>query len=121
MDASDIIQLIFFGLLGFGIPVFFWIGALIFGTIMLRRGGGKPERIFITGAAMNILGTVLRILVVYLPTWLSIKYSSIDTIRSVNFIGGLVIDIVGAVGIFCLLYSFWLKFNIHTSDKPVSV
>ena len=69
MDAGDILQMMFFGFLGFGIPILFWIGTLIFGIVMLRRGGGKPERFFITGAALNILGTVLRIPAIYFPIW----------------------------------------------------
>ncbi|UCC16183.1 MAG: hypothetical protein JSU58_07360, partial [Dehalococcoidales bacterium] len=70
MDAGDILQMIFFGFLGYGVPVLFWIGTLIFGIVMLRRGGGKAERFFIAGAAISLLGTLLRMPQTYAPFWL---------------------------------------------------
>lgn len=120
MDAGDILQMIFFGFLGFGIPVFFWIGTLIFGIVMLRRGGGKPERFFITGASLNILGTILRILGIYFPVWFHIKDYGSDTMKSITFGTGLVIDIISALGVICLLYAFWLKFINHRNNQSFS-
>ena len=120
MDTGDVLMMIFSGFLGYGIPLLFWIGTLVFGVIMLRRGGGRPEGIFITGAGLNILGTLLRILTMYLPIWLSVSHSDIDNYRNISFTAGLVIDVIGAAGILCLIYAFWLKFNGQKSEKPVS-
>jgi hypothetical protein len=114
-------MMIFSGFLGFGIPILFWIGTIIFGSIMLRRGGGRPERFFITGAALNILGTILRIPLNYLFGWLHHGDLEESMIESVTFSAGLVVNVIGAAGILCLIYAFWLKFNDRKSEKPVSV
>jgi hypothetical protein len=114
-------MMIFSGFLGFGIPILFWIGTIIFGSIMLRRGGGRPERFFITGAALNTLGTLLRIPIVYLPFWISSRSTGIDIMRNINFGVGLAVNIISAVGVICLIYAFWLKFNSQKSENPVSV
>jgi hypothetical protein len=120
VDAGDILQMIFFGFLGHGVPVLFWIGTLIFGIVMLRRGGGKPERFFITGSILNILATMLRIPVIYLPVWLhAIDYGS-DTMSFITFGTGLFIDIIFALGLMSLLYAFWLKFNNSRIERSVS-
>ena len=121
MDTGDVLMMIFSGFLGFGIPILFWIGTIIFGSIMLRRGGGRPERFFITGAALNTLGTLLRIPIVYLPFWISSRSTGVNTIRNINFGVGLAVNIISAVGVICLIYAFWLKFNSHKSENPVSV
>jgi hypothetical protein len=113
-------MMIFFVFLGFGIPILFWVGTLVFGIVMLRRGGGKPEQFFITGAALNILGTILRILVVYLPFWISFRSTGIDTMRNINFNAGLGVNIISAVGVICLIYAFWLKFKRRRVEQSVS-
>ncbi|HEY94654.1 MAG TPA: hypothetical protein G4O15_06910 [Dehalococcoidia bacterium] len=119
MDAGDILQMIFFGFLSYGIPVLFWIGTLIFGIVKLRRGGGKAERFFITGAALNILGTLLRIPIVYLPFRMSSRSSGIDTMRNITFGVGLAVDIVSAAGVICMIYAFWLKFKNKRVEQTV--
>jgi hypothetical protein len=86
----------------------------------LRRGGGKAERFFITGAALNILGTLIRIPVIHLPYWISFRSSGIDTMRNINFGVGLAVDVVSAAGIICIIYAFWLKFNRNRIDQVVS-
>jgi ABC-type Fe3+-siderophore transport system permease subunit len=121
VDASDILLMIFSGFLGFGIPILFWIGTLVFGIVMLRRGGARPERFFIAGSALNILATILRIPVLYLPIWLHVRDYDADTMESINFGTGLFINIIFALGVMCLLYAFWLKFNRNRTEQAVSV
>jgi len=120
VDAGDIIQAVFFGFLSHGIPVLFWIGTLIFGIVMLRRGGGRPERFFIAGAVLHILGTLIRIPIVYLPFWISSRSSGIDSMRNINFGAGLAINITSAAGVICLIYAFWLKFKRQRAEQSVS-
>ena len=120
MDAGDILQMIFFGFLSHGIPMLFWIGTLVFGMVMLRRGGGKPERFFITGSALNILGTILRIPAMYLPIWLHVRDYDIDTMKYITFGVELFINTISALGVICLIYAFWLKFNRNRTKQAVS-
>ena len=119
MDTGDIIQGTFFLFLGFGIPTLFWLGTLVFGIVMLRRGGGKPERFFITGAALSLFGMLLRILIIYLP-WLYNRDYGSDTMSSITFWVGLCINIISALGVMGLVYAFWLKFKNRQIEQAVS-
>ena len=119
MDAGDILQLVFFGFLSHGVPVFFWIGTLIFGIVMLRRGGGKPERIFITGAVVSLLGTLLRIPLTYLTLWLYQPDMERSTLESISSGVGLFVNIIASAGVIILIYSFWLKFNDRRVENAV--
>ena len=119
MDTGDIIQGTFFLFLGFGIPTLFWLGTLVFGIVMLRRGGGKPERFFITGAALSLFGMLLRILIIYLP-WLYNRDYGSDTMSSITFWVGLCINIISALGVMGLVYAFWLKFKNRQTEQAVS-
>ena len=120
MDAGDILMMIFFGFLGYGIPVLFWIGTLVFGIVMLRRGGGKPERFFITGAALSLFSTLLRIPTVYFPIWLHDRDYGSDAMSSITLWIGLLINIISALGVMGLIYAFWLKFTNRRSEQAVS-
>jgi hypothetical protein len=119
MDSVDILTLLLAGFIGYGIPLLFWIGTLIFGIVMLKRGGRKPERFFIAGAALGILVNVLKIPVVFVPSLTLGQGVSVDDYQVIYSGIGLVFNIISAVGIICLIYAFWLKFNGHKSDSAV--
>ena len=119
MDADDILMMIFTGFLGFGIPILFWIGTLIFGIVMQKRGGGKPERVFITGAVVSLLGTLLRIPLTYLTLWLYQPDMERSTLESISSGVGLFVNSIASAGVIILIYSFWLKFNGRRVENAV--
>ena len=90
----------------------FWIAALIFGIVMLRRGGGRAERFFIAGASVKILGNLLNIPRFATVLWIiperPIKASDVTTVLSIY---DLFVEIIGMAGILLLIYAFWVKFN----------
>ena len=120
MDAGDVIQMIFFGFLGYGIPVLFWIGTLIFGIVLLRRSNGRPERFFISGAALSLFGMLIRIPIVYFPIWLTGREYGSDAMSSITLWIGLCINIISALGVMGLIYAFWLKFKNRQTEQAVS-
>ena len=119
VDAGDVLMMIFSGFIGFGIPILFWLGTLVFGIVMLRRGGGRPERFFITGAALSLFGMLLRIPIVYHPIWLHDRDYGRDTMSSIIFGAGLFINIISALGVMGFIYAFWLKFKNRQTEPVV--
>jgi hypothetical protein len=85
----------------------FWTVAIIFGVIMLRREGGRAERFFIAGAGIKILSNLLSIPRSFIDLWLFREdYSSIfSTGIDIFFL------VINMIGILCLIYAFWLKFD----------
>lgn len=102
----------------------FWIAVLIFGIVMLQRGGGRAERFFIAGASVKILGNLLNIPRFATVLWIiperPISSSDVTTILSVY---DLFVEIIGMAGILLLIYAFWVKFNekkppVENAEQP---
>ena len=102
----------------------FWIAVLVFGIVMLRRGGGRAERFFIAGAGVKILGNLLNIPRFATALWIiperPVSSSDVTAILSVYDI---FVEIIGMAGILLLVYAFWVKFNekrppVEDAEQP---
>jgi hypothetical protein len=91
----------------------FWLAAIIFGTVMLRRGGGRAERFFIAGAGIKILGTLLSVPWVVISLWLHYEGYTTTYINSISTGVNTFLSAVSLAGILCLLYAFWVKFKTN--------
>ena len=122
MEMSEYFNILIAGLIGAFPALIFWIAVIIFASVMLGRGGGRAERLFIAGAGIKIAGSVLtipRIVIVFLlMSERPIEPSHITSILSGYDI---IIDIIGMAGIICLIYAFWVKFNIMKSEQEVAL
>ena len=92
----------------FSMPaLLFWIAVIIFGAIMLGRGGGRAERFLIIGASTKIFAVIHAGI---LPHILFNAMENPDEIISVFHWTQIFTSVVHAVGIACLIYAFWVKF-----------
>jgi hypothetical protein len=73
----------------------FWIGVIVFGSIMHGRGGGRAERLLIAGGGVKILAGLLSILLAFVTFWMVNRGSSMQE----------------AAGTLCLIYAFWVRFK----------
>ena len=121
MELSHIFTILLAGLLGAALPLIFWIGVVIFGAVMLRRGGGRAERFLITGAGLHILTGLLRIPASLITAWFISGNHDRDLMHSVSLGYGIFIDVIGMAGIICLIYAFWVKFSMRGSVPAESV
>lgn len=86
-----------------------WIAVIIFAAIMLRKDGGRAERLLIAGASLKIASNLIGVFPPFIIPWL-IKGYSHDVVL-VTFYYEAFFNIVGMAGIICLVYSFWVKFK----------
>ena len=98
-----------------------WIAVIIFGIVMLRRGGGRAERFLIAGAGVKILGNLLSVPWVVISLWLHQEDYSITYINSITTVINIFFNIVSMAGIICLIYAFWVKFNKRNTEPMVSL
>ena len=99
----------------------FWIAVIIFGIIMLKRGGGLAERFLVAGAGVKIAAVLLSIPAFAITVWLMDKGYSASYIDSVATGYGIFIDIIGMAGVICLIYAFWVKFKAMESEREMAL
>ncbi len=89
----------------------FWIAVIIFGIVMLRRGGGRAERFFIAGAGVKILGNMFFLPWLVILPWLHREDYGIISINSISTGIDIFFNVISMAGIILLIYAFWLKFK----------
>jgi hypothetical protein len=89
-----------------------WIAVIIFAAVMLRRGGGRAERFLIAGGGLKIISNMLGIARVFITPWLVDRGYSMDSAVSIASGYGIALNVIGMAGIACLIYAFWVKFQV---------
>ena len=100
----------------------FWIAVIIFGIVMLNRGGGRAERFLIAGGSIKIVANLFIIPSVMLTPWLFGQDYSIDYVNTISSTLTILRNVVSMAGIICLVYAFWVKFNNRSTgpELPLS-
>ena len=76
--------------------------------VMLRRGGGKPERLMLIGCGLFLLSSLSSLVlntIIHVMQELKISYVSYSLIT------GLTTGVLSLAGLVCLIWAFWLKFR----------
>ena len=92
-----------------------WIVAVIFATIMLRRGGSRAERFLLIGASLMLLQSLISVPTAAFSTWLMIDrgMSNIEAAFILS-IYSVAKGCIGLSGIICLVYAYWVRFRTKT-------
>lgn len=98
-----------------------WIAVIIFGIVMLKRGGGRAERFFIAGGSIKLLGNLLIIPSFIITSRLFNQDYSTDYVNTVSNGISIFRNIVSMAGMICLIYAFWVKFNKRNIEPMVSL
>ena len=97
-----------------------WIVAIIVAVIMVRRGRGTAERLLLAGVSLMLVTSIMTCLSAtlvpsMLVPWLAEKgMSQLDMLPvflGIDILKGL----IGIVGIFCLIYAFWIRFKARST------
>ena len=103
-------------LIGYAPALAFWIVVIVFAASWLRHGGGRAERFLVGGASLKIIGNLLGIPAVFIvPGLVDRGYSTTDAVSWLSGYG-IFCNIIGMVGIICLVYAFWVKFKTSNFD-----
>ena len=94
-----------------------WIAVIVLAAILLRRGGGRAERFLIAGASLKIMSNLLGLAAFAILHGLIDRGYSIAYANSVVSGYGIFCNVVGMVGIICLVYAFWVKFRVWKLER----
>jgi len=89
-----------------------WLVGIVLAVLMVRRGGGKAEKLFLVGCALmfvvDLINPLLRELVKW---WMSGQdMSYIATAQAMGLAVSLPLGVLSLVGLVCLAWAFWIRF-----------
>ncbi|MFC1985551.1 hypothetical protein ACFLUK_01545 [Chloroflexota bacterium] len=90
-----------------------WLVGVILAVAMVRRGGGKAEKLFLAGCSLMFatrLATPLLSELVHL-LMLERDMSNIDIAQTMGLAVNLPISILTVAGLVCLVWAFWVRFR----------
>ena len=115
MSFSDIGSIIIHNLIPTAPYLVAWIAAIVFSVIMLRRGGGRAERLLLTGSCLMLASKLLSVpTVLIVPLLVGSGWSTDRALPMLSGVG-LFLGLVGLAGIVCLVYAFWIKFKVKAN------
>ena len=92
-----------------------WLVGIVLAVRMVRRGGGKAEKLLLIGCSLMFVAQVVNPFLRGLALWL-IAEQGMSRASASGLALSLPIGILGMAGIICLIWAFWLKFKGRT-DK----
>jgi hypothetical protein len=107
---SDIITALLMGLGGVAVPLIFWITVLVINAVKVKNNR-RVSRLILAGSVLNIADNIMHIPMNSIVPMLVYQNYGMEALKTVNMVGGLVIDAIAAAGIICFIYAFWIKFN----------
>jgi len=89
-----------------------WLVGIILAVLMVRRGGGKNEKLFLAGCSLmfaaRLASPLLNELVQSLPRN-GMSYTEIAT--RMSLLSGIPTSILALAGLVCLVWAFWVRFR----------
>lgn len=87
-----------------------WGVVLVFGIVILRRGGDKAEKFIIAGAGIKLMGNILGIPASFIRVWEIIQdRAAVETFSVFETSAIISLNILSMFGFLCLIYALWLK------------
>lgn len=87
-----------------------WLVGIILAVHMIRRGGGKAEKLLLIGCSLTFFSNIIHPFLQGLAPWLVVK----DIANSVGMAGlvlSLPVIIMNMAGIVCLVVAFWIRWR----------
>jgi len=97
-----------------------WIVGIVLAARMLKKGGGKAERLLLIGCCLMLAETLIspftQVLILWLIAERTITAQGFGFIMSIARIP---LGIISLAGIVCLVYAFWIKFKAGLKPTPI--
>lgn len=93
-----------------------WLAGMVFAVRMVRRGGGKAEKLFLSGCSLVFLIQLAFPFLTGLVWWL-IHERGISRALASGLAVSLPAGVLGTAGLVCLVYAFWLRFWIRKQES----
>ena len=86
-----------------------WTVAVILAVMMVRRRGGKAEKLFLTGSSLMFASTLASPLLKALLAWLVNDRGA--SLLSSGWVVSVPLGILSISGVVCMVYAFWVRFR----------
>ncbi|MEW6143136.1 MAG: hypothetical protein AB1597_08320 [Chloroflexota bacterium] len=93
-----------------------WLAATVISVIMLLHGGGKVERLLLTGSSLMLVSSLLNLPTIAIHNWLvrqGFGLSGLASILGVLSLAILAGACIGLAGIILIVYAFWTRARIN--------
>jgi len=87
-----------------------WLVGIVLAVRMLRRGGGKAEKLLLIGCSLMFVAQIVRPFLTGLALWLVHEHGMTRASAS-GLAFSLPITILSMIGIVCLVYAFWTRWK----------
>ena len=103
-------ELVGFSFLGHIPSLLAWLVGIVFGVRMVRQGGQRAEKLFLTGCSLMF---VTQIVIPFLSgiAWWLVHERGMSRALASGLAVSLPMGVLGLAGIVCLVYAFWLRFR----------
>ena len=92
------------------IPVLLaWLVGIVLAVLMLRRGGGKAEKLLLIGCSLMFILQIISPFLQGLAIWLPSMQPGMTRAQAAGLILSLPRGILSMAGIVCLLFAFWIR------------
>jgi cytochrome bd-type quinol oxidase subunit 2 len=88
-----------------------WIAATVLAAVLLRRRRGRAEKFLLAGGVIMLVNSLLIIPGQAVVPYLVERGATMTDASSAAWSLNLLRNVIGMVGIICLVYAFWVKFN----------
>ena len=96
-----------------------WIVGIILATRMLKKGGGKAERLLLIGCCLMLAEMLISPFAqVFTIRLIEERTITVQSIGITLGIAGIPFAIISLAGIVCLIYAFWIKFRSKHEATP---
>jgi len=86
-----------------------WTVAIILAVLMVRRGGGKTEKLFLAGSSLMLAHSLASPLLMVLWAWL-VSEQGVRRTAASGWVISLPLGILALAGFVCLVWAFWMRF-----------
>jgi len=93
-----------------------WTVAIILAVIMVRRGGGKAEKLLLAGSSLMFVAQLVSPYLSGFVSWL-IHEQGMSRALASGLAVSLPMGVLSLSGIVCLVYGFWLRFMAKKQGK----
>ena len=112
MDFMDYFASAWLGLLSVSPIIVAWIIGIVIAARMMKRGGGKAERLLLIGCCLMLAESLVSPFSTVLMLWLIAERAiSAQGYGFTMSIARIPLAIISLAGIVCLVYAFWIKFR----------
>ena len=99
------------------IPVLLaWLVGIVLAVRMVRRGGGKAEKLLLIGCSLMFVAQVVRPFLQGLAIWLVAEYGMTRAGTS-GLVISLPTSILSMAGIVCLIFAFWMRWKSKAATQ----